>query len=322
MSDRGHSTNGTDRDRTPTPREHYLPNGDLVAVDTRRSHFRGMRPTDAVTVPREKRPLYDLLLDILADVWVPDLMPARLACECASLVGARDTLEDIERGSVGIHGIGYGMGYCLRARDAIAEYRDREPLRLVAVGCSGSKHDVSEPTPAKSLYKGGYWTNKREYFEAFCDDGGRIISAEHALLHPDASIDYYEKTVDDLRGIPVDHDGRLPNGDDVHTLLDLWAYNVYNGLSRWLDDAAGGFDPRDVRLEILLGKNYEKPLKDRGVFEALRIPGNLEVSFPFREVDGLTGIGKQRGWMSDQVASARAVATDGGCNVQAGGEQR
>ncbi|MFP8891867.1 DUF6884 domain-containing protein (plasmid) [Natrialbaceae archaeon A-CW2] len=293
-------------DRTPTPREHELPNGDL-AVSSHWVH--GTK--DAVTVPAPKRPLYRLLMDVLEDTDVPDCMPARPVTDCTDLVDVKAAVENIERGRADVGGIGWGMSYCYRVRDAIVSHRDRDPIRLVAVGCSGTKDHSSDPLPAKDRYAGGYWTNKREYYETTGDDG-RIISAEHGLLDPDEPIEYYETHVTDLDDIPVDHDGRLPNGDDVRTLTDLWAFNVHNGLANWLTDAAGDVDPRDVHLEVLLGKDYESRLRERDVFDGLRIRGDLEIVFPFREVEGLTGIGKQREWMANTVASASAVATDGG----------
>ena len=290
----------------PRPREHDLPGGDLAVS----SHWVwGVR--DATTVAADDRPLYQLLMELLADEHVPDTMPARLATACDDLVDVLEAVEDIERGRSGIGGRSYGLSYLHTVSDAIREHRDREPVTLVAVGCSGTKDHADEPLPTKDRYAGGYWTNKREYGEEIGDDW-RVISAEHGLLHPDEPIDYYETHITDLEGIPVDHDGRLPSGDDVTTLVDLWAFNVHNAIACWLEDVADGVDPRDARLEILLGKDYENRLRDRDVFDGLRVRGDLEVSFPFREVDGLTGIGKQRGWMADEVAAATAVATDGG----------
>jgi hypothetical protein len=50
------------------------------------------------------------------------------------------------------------------------------------------------------------------------------------------------------------------------------------------------------------------------VFDALRGPAELSVSFPFQEVEQAQGgNGSQMGWMTDVVAAATApVATDGG----------
>ena len=298
----------TNSDHTPTPREHELPTGDL-AVSSHWVH--GV--SGATTVPEAKRPLYRLLMDILEDVWVPDLMPAHLARACTDLVEARETVLDIERGHATVDRVGYGMAYCHHVRDAIREHRDREPIHLVAVGCSGSKHHDDGLMPAAERYKGGYWTNKREYYEAFCDDGGKIISAEHGLLDPETPIEYYERVPGDLEGIPVDSSKRLPNGDAVATLLDQWALEVHEGLAAWLEAVAGGIDPRDVVLEILLGEEkYASRLRKRGVFEALRVRGDLAIRFPFRDQpQAQGGIGNQRSWLCDR-RDAAAVATDGG----------
>lgn len=272
--------------------------------------FRG-RVKEEIEVPPEKVDLYGLLRYVLADANVPKSMPANLARTCDDLLGVLEVVENIDRGLIDTDGASYGMSYAFRARDAIEDYRDRDPVTLVAVGCSGTKDTADEPLPAADRYAGGYWTNKREYYEEIGDDG-RIISAEHGLLDPAEPIDYYETHIGDLEGIPVDNPGRLPSGDDVTTLVDLWAFNVHNALARWLDGVANGVDPRDVRLEVLLGKDYENPLRDRGVFDGLRVRGDLEVSFPFREEPDMGGIGKQRSWMSDEVAAATAIATDGG----------
>gem|GEM_PF-621886 len=293
----------------PRPREHELPGGDL-AVSSHWVH--GV--SDATVVPAQDRPLYRLLMDLLEDVWCPDCLPARLATECDDLVDAKRAVENIDRGRADIGNRGYGMGYCYRVRDAIEEYRDREPITLVAVGCSGSKYEVDELVPAEELYRGGYWTNKRDYYQVVGDDG-RIVSAEHGLLHPSEPIEYYETHIEDLDGIPVDHDGRLPSGEEIRTLVDLWAFEVHNGLAQWIDDVAGGIDPRDVELQVLLGKPYHQRLRERDVFDGLRARGDIDISFPFRdEVDYSNGggIGNQRSWLTDEIEAARAVATDGG----------
>jgi len=291
----------------PRPREHELPGGDLAVS----SHWVwGVR--GATTVSAEDKPLYCLLMDLLADEHVPDLMPARLATACEDLVEVREAVEDVDRGSADVGGVGWGMSYCYTVRDAIEEYRDREPLRLVAVGCSGSKYENPDLMPAKERYKGAYWTNKRRYYETVGDDG-RIISAEHAVLDPETPIEHYEKTPDDLRGIPIDSDQRLPTGEAVTTLLDRWALDVYEGLTEWLSEAASGVDPRDAELEVLLGRDYREPLEDRGVFDRLRASGDVAVSFPFQDVEQAQGgMFEQIDWMGDEVEAATEAVTDGG----------
>lgn len=301
------SSDDTNRDdpHVPRPREHDLPNGDLAVS----SHWVwGVR--GATTVAADDKPLYRLLMDILADTHVPDTMPAHLATECDDLVDVRETVMDIDRGSAAVDGIGYGLSYCYNVRDAIEEYRDRDPPRLVAVGCSSSKDDTDDLVAARDRYEGAYWSCKRRYGETLADEWS-IISAQFGVLDPCEEIPYYERTTDDIEGIPVDSDKRLPSGDDVLTLLDQWAVQVYEGLTTWLQSAAGGIDPRDVELEVLLGEKYKKPLQERAVFDRLRIPGDVTVSFPFQEVEQAQGgNGYQMGWMTDEVEAA--VVTDGG----------
>jgi hypothetical protein len=180
------------------------------------------------------------------------------------------------------------MSYCSTVAAAIEEHRNREPITLAAVGCSGSKHQTEGTIPARERYRRGYWTCKRRYGEHVADDY-RIISAEHAVLHPETPIEYYERTPDDLKAIPIDSDARLPSGEDVTTLLDRWTLDVYEGLTAWLSNVGGGVDPRDIDLEILLGRRYRDPLEARGVFDSLRISGNLSVSFIFQEVEQAQG---------------------------------
>jgi hypothetical protein len=306
-------------ERGPSPREHTLSNGDLV-VSSHWTH--GVR--DAVILAAADKPLYRLLIEVLAESRVPDLMPARLATACDDLLDVTRAVKDIDRGLADIGGVGWGLSYCYRVSDAIEVHRNRTPKHLVVVGCSGTKISDPEPLAAAERYAGGYWTNKREYYETIGDEG-RILSAEHGVLDPTEPIAYYETHIEDLDGIPVDHDGRLPSGDDVTTLVDLWAFNVYNGLTQWLQSAAGGVDPRDVDLEVLLGKPYHTRLDVRGVFDELQIRGSLDISFPFREeVDysGGGGIGKQRSWMATKVEAARTIATDGGDSSPATASRR
>jgi len=296
------------------PREHELPNGDLTVSGM--SPFFSSTVSNSVVVPEAKRPFYELLFEILETVHVRDCFPANLAVATDDLPEAQRLCRDIDRGSVIINNRAYGMSYSLRAAEAIDEYRDRDPVRLVAVGCSGSKHDGDgRAIPAKYRYKGGYWTNKRDYAETIGDEWS-VISAEFGLLRPDDRIPYYKRVPKHLRGIPVDADQRLPNGERVDTMLDHWALRVYEGLAQWLRAAVDAIDPRDIELEILLGRKYADPLKDRGVFERLAAPADLEVSFPFRsEVDYSNGggIGNQRSWMVGRVeAASHPLATDGG----------
>jgi hypothetical protein len=87
------SDTGREDPHLPRPREHDLSDGDL-AVSSHWVH--GVR--DTTTVVAADKPLYRLLLDILADVHVPDLMPARLATGCEDLVDVKRAVTDIDRG--------------------------------------------------------------------------------------------------------------------------------------------------------------------------------------------------------------------------------
>jgi hypothetical protein len=279
-------------------REHELPDGAL-AVSSHWVH--GVK--DSVRVPTEKRDLYELLKDVLTSKRIPDTMPAQLAIHCQSLVDVRDAVSKINRGGAIVGDVKYSMSYCYRVRDAIEDHRDREPLTLVAVGCSGSKHRDEEPMPAKDRYNSGYWTCKQRYGETI-SDSWRIISAEHAVLDPETQIEYYERTPEDLEGIPIDSPNRLPTGQGVNTLLDQWALDVYCALQRWIDSVGVGVDPRDIDLEILLGRKYRTPLEQRGVFDALRSQGELRIRFPFQENQSAQGgQGFQMQWLNSMVES-------------------
>jgi len=302
----------SDESLLPRPREHELPSGDL-AVSSHWVH--GVR--DATVVPAEDRPLYRLLLDLLWTEKVPDTMPARLATACEDLVDVWESLVS-QQGSASVGGVQWGLSYCKLVRDVISDHRDRDTLPLVAVGCSGSKFDDPEPLPAKRRYKGAYWTNKREYGET-CAADWRIISAEHAVLDPETPIEDYDCTPDRLRGVPVDSADCLPSGDPVTTLLDQWARDVLEGLLMWLSEQTAGVDPRDIELQILLGRGYREPLEERGVFEALEVDGDLSLSFPFQEEpQAQGGMLQQIDWMGDAVDAAKEAEAD---DQRPGGER-
>jgi len=206
----GHPGSGSEQ-----PRHHALPDGGLAIVDEFRGDVRR-----AVTVEADDRRLYELLIEILkqSDEKVRGCFAAAVASAFDTLPEAERGLRDINRGGTEIGDRWYGMSITLSAARAIDQYRDREPLRLAAVGCSGSKYEDDEPMPAKERYKGAYWSNKRDYGEV--QDHWRIISAEHAVLHPETLIEYYERTPEDWRAVPIHSDSRLPSGESVDARLD------------------------------------------------------------------------------------------------------
>lgn len=231
---------------------------------------------------------------------LPDSMPVDLAQECQHLPGVVVLLEDVDRGSVLANRTSYGLSYARRARVAIEEYREAQPTRrLVAVGCSASKREDG-PVPARDLYRGAYWTCKRRYAETAAD--WRIISAKYGLLHPDVEVAPYERTVEDLRAVPIQSDERLPTGDPVDTLLDQWAHDLHEHLREWVYAAAGtGPAPVDVHLSVILGRRYHDPLADRGVFAVEdAAPSSVVVDHPFQAED-FAGNGEQMAWLTDRA---------------------
>ncbi|MFC6770010.1 DUF6884 domain-containing protein [Halorubrum pallidum] len=297
-TDSEHAATSDDRGPSPTVTSHD--DGSLtVTKDSSIPDFiRDESEEPTVEIAPADAPLFRILMDVFEGIRLPDLMPARLARECASTAAVADKLTDVERGHVTVDRVSYGLSYTKAAREAVEQHRDRDPKTLVAVGCSASKRDV-KVSRAGDLYSSGYWTVKSRYGAEVGDDWG-IISAKYGLLSPDEEIANYDRTVTDLEGIPVDGEGRLPNGDPVKTLLDEWAMDVYEGLSAWIDSEAHPDDPRDVELQIVLGDRYYDPLAERGVFDALRASGELTVDPVFQTRD-FSGMGEQMSWMNEQV---------------------
>jgi len=318
MSNIDQSDGGVDRHpHKPTPIHLREVRGDLVIQEFKPAMRRDGRKA---VVDAEDRPLYHLLMEVIdeVDAHCPDLMPAAFAQYCRDLLHVKRKLEDIERGSVWIPDYAqYGMSYCHNVRDAIMEWRaDRDPLQFVIVGCSNSKHDVDEAVPIRELYRGAYWSVKRDYGETIGDQW-RVLSAKHGLVDPSTPVEHYDRHIGELEHAPVhaDETDRLPDGRHVETLLDSWAVDVYNVLRRWLIYAGqhGSVDPRDVELDVLLGRDYCDALAERGVWDRLRARGALDISFPFQEAEAAAGgNGNQMGWMTDEIEAATAVATDGG----------
>jgi hypothetical protein len=174
-------------------------------------------------------------------------------------------------------------------------------LQLIAIGCSGAKHDTKDPVEAVKLYKGGYWGCKRNYGQANGDDF-RIISAEHDLLHPLEEIEKYERVPEDLTDIAVHAGGdkTLPNGDRIQTKLDLWAFRVSTRLKSWVQSHRDISSPPEVTVQVLLGKKYLNPLQERDVFSPVSNLHLVTLEFPFQEVKmAQGGRGQQMKWMSN-----------------------
>lgn len=268
-----------------------------------RTRERGaIRRLDYRTHPDFDRSLYRTFRRVLSNEDVPrcERVSYQLAIEFDSL---QETLEALHRPSDDdriVYDATLGLSYTKPIVRAVRETLDQRPvIDLVAVGCSGSKH--GSPQPARDLYSGAYWTCKRRLAHRTADDW-RIISAEHDLLDPDRVTAPYERTPDDLRGVPIDHDGELPTGEPVETMLDEWALRVHRALRDWVQRASGSsIAPRDVQLVVLLGQSYERPLVERGVFEIEEITDStVAVRFPWRHAD-LGGIGEQMSWLNHEA---------------------
>lgn len=150
---------------------------------------------------------------------------------------------------------------------------------LVIVGCGAAKADSR--CAAKDLYTATYFAKKRAYAEAVGDEW-MICSAKHGLIEPAATVDPYDTSIEDL-----DSDDR-----------DEWAHGVGCTLGEWVAHArANGQDIE--RVDVLLGRRYRDPLRERGVFASL---SDVPVAFPFQEHD-LGGIGEQIAWLESAVVN-------------------
>jgi hypothetical protein len=264
---------------------------------------------DCQTHPDFDRSLYRYLCASIDGSDVPgwERLVYRLSVEFDGLPGLWDALTGHpDDGDWTVYGSRMGLCRVKPLRRQVRQLLDERPvINLVAVGCSASKH--SGPRPARDLYRGSYWTCKRRCAQRTADDW-RIISAEHGLLDPNRVTDDYERTPDDLRGVPVDHDGDLTTGEPVETMLDEWALRVHESLRDWIHTAAGSvIVPRDVQLAVLVGQRYETPLVERGVFDLGDVfASDVAVRFPWRDAD-LSGNGEQMAWLN-----AEAGVTGGG----------
>lgn len=153
------------------------------------------------------------------------------------------------------------------------------PMRktLVIVGCGSAKADRRRA--AKNLYTSTYFQKKRAYAETVGDEW-LILSAQHGLIEPETTVAPYDTSIEDL-----DSEAR-----------DGWADGVGWTLGEWVAHARAD-DHTIERVDVLLGRRYCDPLRERGVFEAL---SDVPVAFPFQEHD-LGGIGEQLAWLEAAV---------------------
>ena len=150
------------------------------------------------------------------------------------------------------------------------------PGTLVLVGCGAAKRD--ESAPAKDLYTSSYFDLKRRYAEA-AGDRWAILSAEHAIVHPNRDLAPYDTTMSDVDA-----------GE--------WAHRVMGGLYAFVDSLREFDGASDVELVFLAGRDYTDPLRarlDSMVWTA---------RYPF---DDTAGIGEQMGWLSAELDELEAA---------------
>jgi hypothetical protein len=138
--------------------------------------------------------------------------------------------------------------------------------RVALVSCVKSKRAAA--SPARDLYTSHLFRGLRAYAEARAD-AWYILSAQHGLVHPDAVIGPYEKTL-----------GAMPKRDRT-----VWAHRVQAQLIEIL--------PSGAELILLAGLRYRE-----GLESFLRKHG-FSVSIP---MEGLA-IGKQLQWLNRALMS-------------------
>lgn len=169
---------------------------------------------------------------------------------------------------------------------------------LVLVGCGDAKAD--EPRKAKDLYTSNYFGLKRQYAEEYGDEWA-ILSAKYGLLDPEAEIEPYDVSADDVDvgewGVAVAE--YLPDVNDTTVILlagpdyseevegTLFMYGAdvetptegkkIGERMSWLSEQLEEAEDREpepilpraeegdcVRVELEDGRAYEGRLADRG----------------------------------------------------------
>jgi hypothetical protein len=130
---------------------------------------------------------------------------------------------------------------------------------LVLVGCGDAKAD--DPRAAKDLYTSNYFSLKRRYAQEYGDEWA-ILSAKYGLLDPEAEIEPYDVTVDDV---------------DVGE----WGVVVASDLP----------DVRDTNVVVLAGPDYAEEV------EGTLFLYGADVERP---TEGMK-IGERMSWLSDQL---------------------
>lgn len=158
------------------------------------------------------------------------------------------------------------------------------PERVAVVGCSKTKREPGEGNtlPAERLYSKSDYFSKAWRYSGLIADYAYILSAEHAIVHPEDELEYYETYIGDL------------DADELDSLKTE---------VRWqLGGAAGGEIPIGAELVVLAGKRYVALVRE--ALEATDFGGYIQLFTPLQDrVDG--GIGPQKSWLKEQIEAEK-----------------
>jgi hypothetical protein len=208
-------------------------------------------------------------------------------------------------------------------RSPINTTEDEEALVQTQLG-------VSETGPqtwqARKLYTSVYFAKKRDfgdYITQWADDAEQyrmaILSAKHYVVPHRNQLEHYNQSIKDISKSALTHsisdDLTAVDGSSIETDYDLWVRNVTISMQEWLSTLTSTlpqhkYDPHSLKVAILAGSDYTKPLKE-SVFEYGL--SNLSVEYDNRDwITTVTpryifdeiqagGNGDQMGWLNDHT---------------------
>lgn len=154
------------------------------------------------------------------------------------------------------------------------------PETVAIVGCTKTKRQPGEGNaiPARDLYAKSDYFQKTWKYAGQVADQRYIVSAKHALVHPDDELEHYEAYLPDLDA-----------GEYEDLLTEV----------HWqLGGLVGGALPLGAELVVVGGKAYVELVED--VLEWTDYGGWINLSTPLQDhVNG--GIGAQKAWLSERV---------------------
>lgn len=154
------------------------------------------------------------------------------------------------------------------------------PERVAVVACSKTKHNPGEGNtlPAERLYSKSDYFSKSWKYAGLVADYAYILSAEHALVHPEDELEYYNTYIGNL------------DADELEELRTE---------VRWqLGGAAGGEIPIGAELLVLGSKQYVSLVRD--ALEATDFGGYVRLSTPLQDLEE-NNIGQQKSWLKERI---------------------